>query len=367
MTFYKNGAVYWQAKIDAAACTPERQITIRGNWEIEKTIRIPSDFTVYLEDCHLRMADGTYCNMFRNAGYDLPGGNTAGGADHNIRILGRGRAILDGGTYNGLHERNSLKDGNPHISVNNLILFVNVDGFEISHLHLRNQRWWAMNFLFCRHGSIRHIDFCSEDGIAARDGSRIPGKTLADIGEYPGYEAYIRNSDGIDLRAGCHDILIGDITGFTQDDTVALTGLPGKLEDMYRVEGLPTDIHNVIIRNVNSASFCTNIRLLNQGGIRLYNILIDGMMDASAGSPHMDRGIYGVRVGDNHMYGPRHSTPDETFNITIRNVYSRARSSAVQLAGSITNCVLDNINVYDGCPNVLLNDAKLYPETGGAL
>lgn len=360
MTFLKNGGAYWQAQIDAAAHSENRQITLSGNWEIEQTIRIPSDFTLYLEDCHLKMAEGTFCNMFRNAGFEQPGGNRSAGADRDIRILGRGRAVLDGGIYNGLHERNSGKDGNPHISVNNLILFVNVDGFEITGIRLQNQRWWAINLLFCRHGSLRHIDFCSNDGIAGRDGSRIPGKTLADIGEYPGHEAYIRNSDGIDLRTGCHDIRIEDITGFTQDDTVALTGLPGKLEEMYRVEDLSTDIYNVIIRNVNSASFCTNIRLLNQGGIRLYNILIDGMTDASAGSPHMDRGIYGVRVGDRHMYGPRHSTPDETFNITIRNVYSRAHVSAVQLAGSITNCVLDNINAFDGCPQTLNNEAQLY-------
>ena len=362
MIFTKYGGAYWQSQIDAAALTPERELTIRGNWEIEKTIRIPSDFTLYLENCHLKMAEGTFCNLFRNAGYEKPGGNTADGTDRNIRIIGRGRAILDGGIYNGLHERISGKDGNPHISVNNLLLFVNVDGFEISHIQMKNQRWWAMNFLYCRHGSIDSIDFCSDDGIADRDGSRIPGKTLRDIADYPGHEAYIRNSDGIDLRAGCHDIRIENITGFTQDDTVALTGLPGTMEtEMYAVEGLSTDIYNVIIRNVNSASFCTNIRLLNQGGIRLYNILIDGMMDASKDSPHMDRGIYGVRVGDNHMYGPRHSAADETVNITIRNVYSRARSSAVQLAGSITNCVLDNINGFDGCPTTLLNDAKLYP------
>ena len=37
--------------------------------------------------------------------------------DTNIRILGLGRAILDGGNYNGLSERNSLKDGMPYIGL----------------------------------------------------------------------------------------------------------------------------------------------------------------------------------------------------------------------------------------------------------
>ena len=87
MTFLKNGGAYWQAQIDAAAHSESRQITLSGNWEIEQTIRIPSDFTLYLEDCHLKMAEGTFCNMFRNAGFEQPGGNRSAGADRDIRIL----------------------------------------------------------------------------------------------------------------------------------------------------------------------------------------------------------------------------------------------------------------------------------------
>lgn len=360
MKFHPNGGVYWQEKIDAAVLSGSRECTITGSWEIEQTLVLPSDFTLFLENCHLKMTAGTFCNLITNQACRQPGIRTAENGDHNIHIIGRGRAILDGGEYNGLHERISGKDGNPHISVNNLLLFVNVDGFSVSNLHMRNQRWWAMNFLYCSHGSIHQIDFCSNDGIAAEDGSRIPGKTLKNILEFPGKEAYIRNSDGIDLRVGCHDIRIENITGFTQDDTVALTGLQGTLENMYRIEGLSTDIYNIIIRNINSAAFCTNVRLLNQSGVRLYNILIDTVMDASSGSPHMDRGLYCVRIGDNHMYGSRHSEPDETRNITVRNLFGRGRA-VLQLAGSITNLVTDNINGFDGYGTLIDNTAKLYP------
>jgi hypothetical protein len=358
MTFTPNGGAYWQNQINTAAQSSRRSVTITGNWEIERTIVIPSDFTLFLEDCHLRMAEGTFCNLFTNAARDATP-RTLANADKNIRILGRGRAILDGGVYNGLSERNSGADGRPHISVNNLILFVNVDGFTISGLHLRHQRWWAMNFIHCRNGAIRQMDFCSHDGIADPNGNLIPGKTLRHIAQFPGHHAYIRNSDGIDLRSGCHDILIEDITGFTQDDTVALTGLFGSTESLYRVEDDTTDIYNVIIRNVNSASPCSNVRLLNQGGVKLYNILVDGVMDASAGSPHMTQGIYAVRVGDNRLYGERHSAPEETRNITIRNVYSRAKV-AVSLAGAITDLTLDTIRGFDTCQTLIQNDATLH-------
>lgn len=344
--------------IDIATADGTRQIVLTGEYTIYETVLIPSDFTIVLDNCRLTMAPGTFCNLFRNRHADDPYARTVTDADRNIRIIGRGKAILDGGEYNGLCEGNSEKDGSPHISVNNLLLFVNVDGFVIQGIQCRNQRWWALNFLFCAHGVLENIDFCADDTRLLPDGTRVHGLRRDSYGE-----VYIKNADGIDLRSGCHDIRIENITGFTEDDTIALTGLWGKTEQMYQVEGADTSIHNVIIRNVQSAAYCTNVRLLNQSGIRLYNILIDGVMDTSAGSPHMDRGIYAVRIGDNHLYGTRHSTPEETKNITVRNIYGRG-STVVQLAGSITNLVLDNICTFGECSTAVDNQARLYRSDG---
>lgn len=356
VVFQKNGGQYIQKLIDAAVARGRQQIVVSGNYEIEETVLLPSDFTLVLDDCHLVMADDTFCNMFTNASCRRECGRRVSGTDHNIRIEGRGRAILDGGNYNGLNERNSLKEGYPHVSVNNLVLFTNVDGFRISGLHMRNQRWWAMNFIFCRNGQISNIDFLSDFTRVDEDGNRVEG-LVRDDGDHE--DVYIRNSDGVDIRCGCHDILIENITGFTEDDTVALTGLKGKMEAMFGVEELSPDIYNIVVRNINSAAFCSNVRLLNQGGIKLYNILIDGIFDASANSRYLDRGGNGVRVGDMHMYGKRHSTAEETYNITIRNVVSRAKTAAVNLAGAITNLTLDNISTFDGCGARLLNNAQL--------
>ncbi len=186
------------------------------------------------------------------------------------------------------------------------------------------------------------------------NGNRVEGLHL-------GYQAvYVKNSDGIDIRAGCHDILIENITGFLEDDSVAVTGLNGVLETkMFPVEGLSSDIYNITIRNVNTAAYCTNVRLLNQSGVRLYNVLVDGVMDASKDYDFMDRGIYGVRVGDEHLYGTRHATADETVNLTIRNVMSRASQAAVSLAGAMSGLTVDNIRGFDGCPQLILSTAKV--------
>lgn len=346
----QNGERILQTAIDSAVAAGRRSVRITGEYEISDTVLVPSDFTLYLEDCYLRMADAVAAQMFRNASARCDGTNTAETRDHNIRIIGVGSAVLDGGNYNGLSERNSCKDGRPHISKNNLILFCNVEHFKVENLELRNQRWWAMNFLFCSDGVIRDIDFCANDTWIDADGNVHHGLDRADQ-----EQDYVKNADGIDLRVGCHDILIENITGFTEDDTVALTALNGKLQDMYNVVGADRDLHNIVVRNIRASSFCAIVRLLNQGGPKLYNILIDGVVDASRDCPHMNRGIYGVRIGDNHMYGSRHATALETRNITVTNVYSRGQA-AVQLAGAMSELHLSNIYTFDGCTCAVLDE-----------
>ena len=139
-TFLSNGYEYITSQIEAAVADQTRTVTISGDWEIHEAIRLPSNFTLILDNCHLRMADGCYANMFVNANHDTDLGRTMAGTDRNISILGRGTAILDGGTYNGLSEKTQRQNGLPPIWKNNLVLFTNVDGFKISGLSCYNQR-----------------------------------------------------------------------------------------------------------------------------------------------------------------------------------------------------------------------------------
>ena len=347
--FTKNGSSYISSKIEEAVSNKSRTATVNGNWEISEAIRLPSNFTLILEDAHLRMADGVYSNMFVNENHETEIGKTTEGTDRNINIIGRGKAILDGGKYNGLSERNHSRDGLPHIRKNNLLLFTNVDGFKISGISCRNQRWWALNFVYCSNGYIGNIDFCACDIGIDENGNEYHGLIRSKYDE-----VLVKNADGIDLRQGCHDILIENITGFTEDDTIALTGLYGKIERHFEVSGLPIDIWNVTIRNIASASYCTNVRLLNQGEVKLHDILIDGVYDTSAESPYMDIGRHAVRVGDVHLYGTRHATKDETYNITVRNVRSRA-PYAIALAGEMEGLVMYGIECFDGAKMLLDN------------
>ncbi len=357
LQFRPNGAEYITAQIAAGIANGTRTATITGHWTMEQAVRIPGDFTLILDGCHLQMAEDSFDNLFVNAHHDTDLGRTVDGTDRNIRILGKNGAILDGGKYNGLSEQNHLQDGRPPIWKNNLILFTNVEGFEISGIHCRNQRWWAMNFIYCGGGHLHHLDFCACDIGIDRSGQVYHGL------KHNRYkEILVKNADGIDIRQGCHDIVIENITGFTEDDSVALTGLDWVMERHFAVAEMCSDICWITVKNVATAAFCTNVRMLNQGGIKLHDITVDGVEDTSADSPHMERGLYGVRIGDVGLYGARHATADETYNITIRNVRSRGRMAAVGLAGAMRDVCIENITAFDGAAVMEDNRACINPE-----
>ena len=347
--FVYSGSEYITERIAEAVENGTRTAVITGNYRVERAILIPSNFTLILKNCHLRMADGIFDNMFVNEHHGTDIGRTSPGTDRNISIVGEGEAILDGGEYNGLSERNSGKDGMPPIWKNNLILFTNVDGFKISGIACHNQRWWAMNFLYCSNGYIGNIDFCACDIGVDADGNRYRGLVRERYDE-----VLVKNADGIDLRQGCHHIVIENITGFTEDDTVALTGLNGRVEKAFSVDGLSSDIAFVEIRNIVSAAFCTNVRLLNQGDVKLHDIVIDGVYDVARESSHADHGLYAVRIGDTRLYGTRHATSDETYNISVRNVRG-AGDYVISLAGAMSNFSMYGIESAYGAKMLLDN------------
>lgn len=334
VNFNENGGAWVQGLIQEAVARGDRFCTVTGNWEMEQTVRIPSDFALILDNCHLRQADGVICNMFTNEHLE------ENGDDFDITIEGRGRVILDGGEPNGLNER--TRRATPEkwpevksVTENSLIRMAHVDGIRISGLHLRNQRYWALTFVYCCRGVLRDLDFRSNDTRVTADGQHVHGLLRSD---YEG--CLVKNSDGIDLRCGCHDFQIRGITGFTQDDTVALTALWGATEQAFWKEGCRKEICNVVIRDVNAAAYCATVRLLNGDGILLHDILIDGVFDAMRDNRFADGGDHHVRIGDTHLYGKTRPMPGEVYNITVRNVHGLGRQPAVHVA-----CHVDNLTV----------------------
>ena len=298
-------------------------------WEIDESILLPSHITVELQDAHLRMADGVFCQMFRNSNALEEIGMTPEGLQEDIVIQGVGRSILDGGVHNGLREKTSLKDGLPHIFNNLTIYLHNVKNFKISGLTVRDQRWWGITFAWAWQGVVKDIRF------------EITDKSYRESKTHPW-----RNQDGIDLRVGCHDIQISDLSGETCDDIVALTALAIRkpsFECFYPCDHLSGDIYNVTIRNiVGFNNHCAMVRLLCHNAHQIYNIDIADLIDATPDTQEMIRTASCVKLGENDYCNENTSLRckhGEMHDISISNVFSSAKAAVVM------NCSVKNAEI----------------------
>lgn len=325
-----------EAAIAQAVKTGERSVEIpRMNaksgqpvWLIGRAILLPSDFTLVLRDCLVRLAPGTQDNLIRNAGTakEPMEGN------ENIRILGVGNAVLSGGLEAHFNPPGD-KSGWRTIGV----LLCGVKRFTIEGFAMEETQAWAVSVENgCCQGRIANLEFRNTN-------------------KYP-------NQDGVDIRKGCHDILIENITGETGDDTVALTGLrnekaktnPG-IRTMQVGGNMPRpddDIYNITVRNVRAkvAGGHHIVRLLNQDGIKLYNIFIRDVMDASG--PNDPRVQAGVKIGDLRYWSMSQCQLGDTYNVFVDNVLTRGKTG-VRIQGPLKNAVLRNIVGYGGCTNLV--------------
>lgn len=315
-------------------------------WIIDETITLPSDIEIVIDNAHLVLAEGKFLNMFSAIADHDENGSTVDKAIKNITIRGIGNATLDGGKYNGLGEK-TAKDMGLDIFLNTTLLFFNVDGLVMENLSVINQRWWAITNVFVRNAQYRNIHFMADFSRVDENGIHYPD-------EYPTKysEVYVKNADGIDLRIGCHNFLIENITGFTEDDSVALTALGrGEMKRNLYVQGMETAIHDVKIKNVSTDCYCANVRLLNGNGHKLYNVEVDGVTSLLSNKRTGDhstvmRNNSTVRIGD-MAYTSDHPDVEDTKNITIRNISSEA-ACGVTLCNGISNLVIENVTAHGG-------------------
>ena len=344
IAFRRGGTKYITDLIQKAIEDGTRTATITGRWDIESHIRIPSDFTIVFDGCHLKMADTTFDNMFINEHHKTPEGLTIEGTDKNIKLIGKNGAILEGGTYNGLSEFNHNKEGRPLIRLNTLMFFTNVDGFEVTGLNIHNFRWWATCFTYCRNGHIHDLEFKADDTCIDEDGNIYHGLSLDNY-----FDMHIKQADAIDIRRGCHDIVIENIRGFAGDDLVALTCLSGG-DLKYAVEGLPADLCNITVSNIRGCALDACVRILCQGNSTLHDVVVDGVYDESDKTDSIiGRGLQAIRIGDcDILYSADCGLVDQCYNVTVKNVRSRAKY-ALYLGGKpVKNLVYENIETFDG-------------------
>ena len=286
-------------------------------WRISNAIRIPSNFTVILDNCNLIQETGAFDNMFTNSLSDqFP--KTLENEQHDISVLGVGNVCLSGGEFNGVYERTAGHYGLPSVRKNTMFLWYNVRNLRVENLHIEHQRHWGMTHFFCRNVKLRNIDFFA-----------IP---------------HIPNMDGIDLRVGCHDFEIENVTGRTSDDTVAMTAL-GRMD---QVEGKEPHIHHIKIRNVLSDPFMyLNVRVLNQDGNQIHHVDVDTVMDVSEYyTKRKPRAAIGIGAQGNVYTKFCHTEPGETRELSFRHIYSRA-GMAVRLDEYCADTTFTNVKTFN--------------------
>ena len=160
-----------------------------------------------------------------------------------------------------------------------------------------------------------------------------------------------RNQDGLDLRRGCRNILIENITGNSGDDLIALTAIPTKprpdgiLESTAMLGGdekiSDGDVCNITIRNVRG--YCAGghhiVRFLNTKGVKLYNIILDGVIDTSPAG-HQNKAT--VKIGDNNKSWGGVTPLGDTYAMQISNIYSYSKNP-VLIAGSLQDSTITNV------------------------
>ncbi|QDS94532.1 hypothetical protein FF011L_33110 [Roseimaritima multifibrata] len=347
-----NQAIVAAAKTGEPVVVPRINHSAEGDravWLLDSAILVRENTYLELRNCHIKLSDRSRDNMIRSANCGM--GITDIKPINNVTIIGKGFVTLEGadnprstgdsakvlgertyGTDAGVAGESQTGDWR-----NIGILLAYVEHFRIENLFLKNAHGWTISLERCAHGVVRDLQF------AATESNLVNGKRVVFL-----------NQDGLDLRQGCHDIDISNISGYSGDDLIALTNIvndkqvAGSAESMMvskpnnRGNGLD-DIRNITIRNVrgHTAGGHHIVRLLNARGLKIYDVILDGLIDTSTGrNPKA-----AVKIGDaNPVWGG--VTPlGDTYHIFISNIISRARHT-ILIGGSLSESSISNVLKY---------------------
>jgi hypothetical protein len=372
-----NHAVQSRDEDGIVVISPRKIDDTRDYWLLDSAILLPENTTVILRNVTIKLSDNCRDNFFRSQNCGL--GIEEVDPLRNIHIRGEGACLLEGAdrpratgdgtkplhnpcphfpkdicrvadwipaerrtpeglTFSDIHDHSygtdAGKDGESQFGDwrNIGILLANVSDFSISGLRIKESHGWAISLEACSNGRVEKIDFnaCMHK-------------------EIDGMYMNIENEDGIDIRNGCHHIVISDITGFTGDDVIALTAIAsngeykpgGSLRSTHVMHSDWTrrdkDIHDILIRNVVAHSYlCFTVRLL-PAMASVYNVLIDGIIDTSE-KPHSHGGT--ILLGEGSLYGE--NLPDDMHDVTVSNVICNSKR-AVYVKGFLSNSVISNV------------------------
>ena len=351
-----------QAAVDKATKTIGKIVIPYHNsngsdvWLLDSAVLLPSNITVILDNCTLQLSDKCRDNMFRSNNVGSGISNTVW--NENINIIGVGdvylkgannpRATGDSGKTLSLNPEKDIKEtgdwrftygtdsGKEGLKQtgdwrNILILMAYVDGFKLKNVNIQNTHAWAVSHERVVNAEISNI--------------RIDNPIMNAI---DGKEHQILNRDGVNLRHGCKNFRIDDLTGKTGDDFIALSTLGLHSEELEggtlnstmvtsrKWRGVEDDTENINITNIVCESSTRAIAIRANDVASINNVYINGVI--------FEGGFNAMLVGG-RGYG-KDSQFGKINNIHAMNIIGDGKS-LIQIEEAIADCSFTN-SIYNG-------------------
>lgn len=297
---------------------------------ITEAIALPSNTTMVVDGCKIKLADQIFDNIIRSGNLDIDEQNPNSYVKQllpakNIRIVGKNGAVIEGAEnfYEGVNPKTGVKEkwlGDYWGWRNFTILFSYVDGFEISGLKVQKTHSWGIVLTNgCKNGHVNNLEL----------------------------HTTVKNGDGVSIIQGGSDILIENITGETSDDSIILAAfdesrwsnnkyvfplLPVRYSD-YSYGG---DIHDITCRNIETSGI-HHVMILLPSQPKIYNIYCSNISDGPKGGKRKVMRIYG-----NGQYGQGFK-PGNMYNIYMNDILSYKADIALEFLAPVHNSHFNKI------------------------
>ena len=259
-------------------------------WLIDKSILLPGNMELELNNCKIKLSDKCRDNFIRSANAGLGISNVQ--ALSNIKITGKGNVLLEGASNprsTGDHNKTLSKDpkgfGQSYGSDagktgenqkggwrNHAIILAHVDAFEISGIKLKDYHAHGIVLERCTNGTVKDITFDVRQAVNVTDTDK-----------------QVLNQDGLGVRFGCRNIIIDNCRGKSGDDFINIgltdTGVGAGNENVNVVSGSiyggeKDNISNIYLQNWQDFYSISHraIRIMPVGKLRIRNVFIENMV-----------------------------------------------------------------------------------------
>jgi len=320
-------------------------------WDIESAILLKSNTTIIIDGAILKLTDTSRDNMFRteNCGLGITGSFTI---LENIHIKG-----LNGAKCKGADNPRATGDNGKTLAITGESVFdksYGTDAGVSGQTQTGDWRNYMFLFAYTNNYSIEGIEFINAHAYSVSNERCSFGRFKSLKVQAPLVRTiasgthYVKNTTLLDFRFGCNNMIIDDITGFSEDDALAIVmssasenaGLYGTYQVTGNIYGGASDnVHDFIFKDVSISCNNNHIRLFNYAGTKLYNVSIQNITDKN--TSNMSSGSV-VRIGDTAYGGG--SVLGETYNININNVVNNTMPHAIYIGGSLSESQINNIN-----------------------